>query len=110
MTDKRFAMEVDARKLDISEMCSKYPTVAKAVEAIRATLADGRLPRGHERVVYWSKQYIPVTIVHVGRNFVLLSLAENQDAKIAIPEARISAIRWGNNKPTLEQGFHKITD
>jgi hypothetical protein len=110
MTKDRFEMELDGRRLDITQMCAKYPTVAKAVDEMREKLADDRIPRGQEVVVAWDKSYTPVTIEHVGKNYVLFSVAGNEETRIAIPASRISAIRWGFSAPTIAQGFRRAAD
>jgi hypothetical protein len=110
MTNDRFEMELDARRLDIGQLCSKYPAVEDAVKELHEKFAEEPVPRGQERIFYWSNQYTPVTIEHVGKNYVLLRIAEMEEARIAIPAKRISAIRWGFKTPTIAHGFSRTTD
>jgi hypothetical protein len=110
LTDERFALELDAKRLPFAELVDKYPAVSEAASQLRdANAGNKQLPQLRFQP-HWISQYTPMIVIHSGMNYVLLRSAENKEVQLAIRADRIDSIRWGVNSLPIGNSPSRTTD
>jgi hypothetical protein len=99
-TSRRFAMEVDARTLTFPELAEKYPSIGVAAEKIILHASAHKIPNAnfeYEFVPIWTDRYEPLTVAHVGRDYVVFESAVNAETRTAYRSTRFTELHWGFN-------------